>query len=746
MSTLPKRLLPLLLLAALTLTTLLLTRAAPLKIHNSQFTIGNSPNLLPFTPPDWPAPLVPSIFTGTHTLDPLYAGMGVETYFDWGIVNASDIPITVPTTTCLTLDGAPLLSLETPSYPANHLQTSEDYPAVIPEPGTFTLTLTADCTNAVVESDETDNTYSASFTWNPYISLILADEHGFDKCDIATTSQMNVWWGDSPYFYTNIYLGGIARACPNTGLNNNWIRNVVERGWNLIPTWVGPQAPCSAFTHRFSPNPGTAREQGRREADAAYQVAAELGLIPPGSPTILYYDLEAFPNQKHCREAAGQFLSGWTDRLHELGQQSGIYGAGCGSYPVDWPALPAPPDAVWLAHWIYSTYTPSATVWNVACVSNTLWDNHERIRQYAGDHNETYGGVTLNIDSNVADGPVVGINPSLQAEETFGSLTVTDFQLLTPDQGWITQNDRLFWKNPGALWTDITPPETAPLATFFLSPNAGWTASLTHTRETFALTLLHTSDQGNIWQSTATLPLYMPDPPRKGWLHFINAETGWLALQRPSSSNFSLGNLYRTTDGGQTWTELTPPIAGPVYFVDAHTGWMAGGVRGDELYVTHDGGATWSAFAPTPARAWYTLPTFINGTGLLAATLTGETAPRVAIFSSADNGQTWVPLAKIPLSAPPSAPPPVAFIDEKTWLIAAENVLLLTQDGGLTTQTLPGTLEGVQALQFTRSHGWLLTFSGGCTGTKGSPDFQCTMQNQLWQTGNRGESWTPLWP
>ena len=156
--------------------------------------------------------LIPSTFPETHETDTLYAGLGIDTYFDWGIVNASDTPITVPTTTCITLDGNPALSQVTTSYAANHLETFEDYAYAVPEPGTFTLTVIADCTNAVAESDETDNTYQATFTWNPYISLIISDEHGFDKCDIATTSQMNTWWSDSPYFYANIYLGGIARA------------------------------------------------------------------------------------------------------------------------------------------------------------------------------------------------------------------------------------------------------------------------------------------------------------------------------------------------------------------------------------------------------------------------------------------------------------------------------------------------------------------------------------------------------
>ena len=35
--------------------------------------------------------------------------------------------------------------------------------------------------------------------------------------------------------------------------------------------------------------------------------------------------------------------------------------------------------------------------------------NQQRIRQYAGGHDETWGEVTLNIDANVAHGPVADL-------------------------------------------------------------------------------------------------------------------------------------------------------------------------------------------------------------------------------------------------------------------------------------------------------------------------------------------------
>jgi hypothetical protein len=72
--------------------------------------------------------------------------------------------------------------------------------------------------------------------------------------------------------------------------------------------------------------------------------------------------------------------------------------------------IPNVPDAIWPAHWLTPFYyNPNATVWDVYSLSNSLWNNHQRIRQYTGGHNETWGGLTLNIDSDVSEGVVASL-------------------------------------------------------------------------------------------------------------------------------------------------------------------------------------------------------------------------------------------------------------------------------------------------------------------------------------------------
>src|SRR6185295_5269295 len=41
-------------------------------------------------------------------------------------------------------------------------------------------------------------------------------------------------------------------------------------------------------------------------------------------------------------------------------------------------------------------------------ISDSVWVSHQRSHQFRGGHNETHGGVTINIDSDFTDATVVG--------------------------------------------------------------------------------------------------------------------------------------------------------------------------------------------------------------------------------------------------------------------------------------------------------------------------------------------------
>ncbi len=222
---------------------------------------------------------------------------------------------------------------------------------------------------------------------------------GFDACTAPSSSQMQAWLS-SPYRSIGVYIGGVHRACAQPNLTAAWVSEQVAEGWHLVPTYVGLQAPCTSFTYRVSTDPATARQQGRDAASDAVSKAQALGIA---ENSVLYNDMEAYDSSNStCKTAVLNFLTGWTERLHELDYRSGVYSsAGSGIRDlasVYGSTTYARPDHIWFAWWNGVADTDGGSY-----VPDNYWPNHERIHQYQGGHNETYGGVTLNIDSNYVD-------------------------------------------------------------------------------------------------------------------------------------------------------------------------------------------------------------------------------------------------------------------------------------------------------------------------------------------------------
>jgi hypothetical protein len=236
---------------------------------------------------------------------------------------------------------------------------------------------------------------------------------GFDKCEIPTLSQMQTWWNSSPYKTVNLYIGGSSRACANSALTSSYLFQLYQQGWKFIPTWVGPQAPCTGYLSRMSSDVTTAYQQGVTQANLAVERSAALGLTGPAKTgSVIYYDIEAYGTNQACRDAVNAFMNGWVVQIHARGNLAGVYGSTlCDTGLSDFRNIANVPDVVWPARWYHNLgsgfYNPNASVWDLgSCIPNTVWSNHQRIRQYEGDHNETWGGLTLNIDSNVLDGVV----------------------------------------------------------------------------------------------------------------------------------------------------------------------------------------------------------------------------------------------------------------------------------------------------------------------------------------------------
>ncbi|MFC4785946.1 glycoside hydrolase domain-containing protein [Nocardioides sp. MAHUQ-72] len=220
----------------------------------------------------------------------------------------------------------------------------------------------------------------------------------FDACSAPASSTMDAWLA-SPYRAIGVYVGGVNRACAQPQLTATWVAHQQAAGWHLLPIYLGLQAPCTTSNKKYLIDPTQPRSQGRAEATAAVAAADGLGL-PPGST--LFFDMEAYrTGDASCSTAVLRFLGAWTSRLHDLGYFSGVYsslGSGVADLVQDYESTTRPhPDYLWFARYDENAGTDNDTI------PDSYWSPHRRLHQYRGGHDETYGGVTINIDNDYVD-------------------------------------------------------------------------------------------------------------------------------------------------------------------------------------------------------------------------------------------------------------------------------------------------------------------------------------------------------
>lgn len=160
---------------------------------------------------------------------------------------------------------------------------------------------------------------------------------------------------------------------------------------------------------------------------------------------------------------------------------------------------------------------------------------------------------------------------------------------------------------PQPTASPVPPPRTAPVPTItatlarigglsdlhMIDSMSGW-AWTTNTENHY--NLLHTSDGGRTW--TDVSPKELPFVPDGSFI--LDGQTAWLQLYDPSANT---SGLARTTDGGKTWSVLNNALTFPnlgfqVQFLTPTDGWaesedVGAGNAYIQLYQTQDGGVHW---------------------------------------------------------------------------------------------------------------------------------------------------------
>ena len=140
---------------------------------------------------------------------------------------------------------------------------------------------------------------------------------------------------------------------------------------------------------------------------------------------------------------------------------------------------------------------------------------------------------------------------------------------------------------------------------------------------------------------------------------FLNASQAWV-LVTDASDPAGSGLLYRTDDGGLTWTVYPVPFGGgDLTFIDESHGWMmaalgaGAGSMAVAIYKTDDGGSTWTQTYtndPNLANAGESLP--LGGIKNNLTPLDADTAwvggviyspETFYLYKTSDGGRTWAP-------------------------------------------------------------------------------------------------------
>jgi hypothetical protein len=295
----------------------------------------------------------------------------------------------------------------TPAPPSPVVSATSPTPTTVPTTAPATASATAPATapataSATAPATTPATTPAMTASQTPSQTLPSGTLAAFDTCTAPSLQTMKAW--RAKYSATAIYIGGQMAACDYGNLSASWVSQAKAMGWSLMPTFVGLQAPCNSFSGKI--NPKQAAAQGTAAANQAITDAGTFGL-GTGSP--VYFDMEAYDHTKAgCRTAVLTFLDAWDRQLRAKGYVSGVYSSADAAI-IDLQTTTtiaghslAEPQAIWFALWDNAnnlTGSPYMTA--------SVWPALARSKQYAGNRTVKVGGISLSIDADWVNGPVV---------------------------------------------------------------------------------------------------------------------------------------------------------------------------------------------------------------------------------------------------------------------------------------------------------------------------------------------------
>ena len=186
------------------------------------------------------------------------------------------------------------------------------------------------------------------------------------------------------------------------------------------------------------------------------------------------------------------------------------------------------------------------------------------------------------------------------------------------------------------------------------------------------------------------------------WVHVNPGTTNWIVDvcfatdQIGYATDDHTGKVWKTTDGGATWTWLNNNLfVTKMTFISPDTGLA---LTDSGLAKTVDGGYSWQSVLWPPTTSWWTHPVFFNNLTGITAQESG-TNDSIHVYKTNDGGDTWYLVAGVPASMGAYVPD-VSFPDSMNGYILGETNMYKTSDGGMSWSLIQTHPYGFGSISF----------------------------------------------